>query len=123
VTLAEITNETCLPVKTRTTGNYLHAMNRWTFLARRKPYSHQKSRKARKKWYREQSKWELKRWRKHCFTDEVQSQVGAGTEWRRKVRQTPGRDSAYQLQNLQPTFIGEPFGVWFGAAFTYGYHT
>ena len=27
------------------------------------------------------------------------------------------------MQNLQPTFIGNPFGVWFWAGFTYGYHT
>ncbi|KAF8533436.1 hypothetical protein BDD12DRAFT_810182 [Trichophaea hybrida] len=34
MTLAEITNEARLPVKPRTTGDYLRAMNRWTFLAR-----------------------------------------------------------------------------------------
>ena len=85
MTLAEITNEANVPVKPRTTGNYLRAMNRWTFLARRKPYLNTKSRKQRKKWCRERRKWEKSNWRKHCYTDKVRIQVGAGTDWRRKV--------------------------------------
>jgi hypothetical protein len=59
-------------------------------------------------------------WRRKVYTDEVRVQIGAGTGERRRVRRRPGREAAFEERYLQPAFVGEPLGVWFWAAITYG---
>jgi transposase len=122
-TLAEITNEVRVPIKPRTVGKYLRAANLWVRLARRKPYLNVVNQKKRKTWCREKRKWEKRVWRNVIYTDEAKIQTGTGTDARRKVRRPRGNDSAVDPRFLQPTFIGNVFGVWFWAAITYGKHT
>jgi len=122
-TLAEIVNEARVPVRPRTAGKYLRDAGLWVRLALRKPFLNAKMRRRRKAWCRERRKWSKAEWRRVMFTDEMRIQVGAGTDWRRKVRRRKGCNAALLLQNLQPTFVGEPFGVWFWGGFGFGYHS
>jgi len=39
------------------------------------------------------------------------------------VGRLPGPNAAYDLKNLQPTFVGDSIAVGFWAGFTYGFHT
>jgi transposase len=122
-TAQELLSESGLNVKVKTLSYYLRSLQRRVFLARRKPWLGPHNRRQRKRWCRERCKWKIAIWRKQCYTDEVYLQVATGTGYRRKVRRLPGPDAAYDLRNLQPTFIGESITVGFWAGFTYGYHT
>ena len=121
-TLAEIVNETRLPIHPKTAGRYLRKENRYVRLALRKPWLNQVSRMRRQRWCRSRKSWKIE-WRSKIYTDEMRLQVGAGVGERRKVWRLPGLEEATRLKNLQPTFIGKPFSVDFFAAFTYGRHT
>jgi hypothetical protein len=57
------------------------------------------------------------------YTDEIRLQVWAGTDWRWKVRQQLGPESAYENKNLQLSFIGDPHSIGPWAVISYGDHT
>jgi transposase len=118
-TLAELVNETQLPIHPKTAGRYLQKENRFVRLALRKPWLSQRNRLARRWWCRQRRHWR-KEWCSKIYTDEMTLQVGAGVGERRKVRRLPGLHEASRPQNLQPTFIGTPLSVSFFGAFTFG---
>ena len=122
-TARELLHESRLDIGVSTLGHYLRSLQRRVFLARCKSWIGPHKRRQRKRWCRLRHKWEISVWRKHCYTDEVYLQITTGTGYRRKVRPLPVPNAAYDLKNLQPTFVGESITVGFWAGFTYGFHT
>jgi len=122
-TAREVLHESRLDVGVSTLSHYQRSLQRWLFLARRKPWIGPHNRRQRKRWCRLRRKWEISVWRKHCYTDDVYLQIATGMSYRRKVRRLPGPNAAYDLKNLQPTFVEESIMVGFWAGFTYGFHT
>ena len=110
-TARELLHKSRLDVGVSTLGHYLRSLQRRVFLTRRKPWIGPHNRRQRKRWCRLRCKWELSVWRKHCYTNEVYLQIATRTGYRRKVWQLPGPNVAYDLKNLQLTFVGESIAV------------
>jgi len=122
-TARELLHESRLDVGVSTLGHNLRSLQRRIFLAQRKPWIGPHNRRQIKRWCRLRRKWKISVWRTLCYTDEVYLQIATGMGYRRKVRRLPGPNAAYDLKNVQPTFVGESIAVGFWAGFTYGFHT